>query len=152
MQFFMILNESSSLKVLLICVLLDTIFGVLRAIKERKVNSNVGIDGLIRKFGMMISVIFFILIDLIMEINFVSFIPKEVLNVFKIERVGISTLFLYLFILYESLSILKNMIKCKLPIPKKLQEALEKLFKSFTTELDEEGNEKTNGTKWRIKI
>ena len=146
MQFFHILNENASLKVLLLCVLLDTIFGILRAIKERKVNSNVGIDGLIRKCGMIVSVIVFILIDIIMTINLVGFIPKEILDVLKIETIGISTLFTWLFILYESLSILKNMIRCKLPIPKKLQEALEKLFKSFTNEL-EEGNEKEDGKK-----
>ena len=146
MQFFHILSENASLKVLLLCVLLDTIFGILRAIKERKVNSNVGIDGLIRKCGMIVSVIVFILIDIIMTINLVGFIPKEILDVLKIETIGISTLFTWLFILYESLSILKNMIRCKLPIPKKLQEALEKLFKSFTNEL-EEGNEKEDGKK-----
>ena len=50
MQFFNIIEKSSGFKVLFICVFLDTIFGVLRAIKEKKVNSNVGIDGLIRKF------------------------------------------------------------------------------------------------------
>lgn len=140
MQFFNILSKNAGFKVLLICVLLDTIFGVLRALKERKVNSNVGIDGLIRKFGMMISCLFFLIIDMIMEINLLSFVPKEVLSFFKLESVGISTLFVYLFILYESLSILKNMIKCKLPIPTKLQKALEKIFTRFTSELDE-GNE-----------
>ena len=146
MQFFNILSKSSGFKVLFICVFLDTIFGVLRAIKEKKVNSNVGIDGLIRKFGMMISCLFFLLIDLIMEINLLSFVPKEVLSFFKLESVGISTLFVYLFILYESLSILKNMIKCKLPIPKAFQRALEKIFKTFTAELDEgiEKNDKNN--------
>lgn len=141
MQFFNMLEQSSAFKVLFLCVFLDTIFGVLRAIKEKKVNSNVGIDGLIRKFGMMISCLFFMLIDLIMEINLLGFVPKEVLSFFKLESVGISTLFIYLFILYEGLSILKNMIKCKLPIPKALQNALEKLFKTFTGELDEEGKE-----------
>lgn len=140
MQFFNLLGKNKSLKVLIICVFLDTIFGVLRAIKQRKINSNIGIDGLIRKFGMVVSVIFFILIDIIMQINLVSFVPDEILKFFGIESVGVSTIFLYLFILYEALSILKNMIKCKLPIPKKLQEYLEKLFKKFTAELDE--NEK----------
>ena len=71
MQFFHILSESTELKVLLICVLLDSIFGVLRSIRERKFNSNIGIDGLIRKFGMMISVIFFMLIDTIVNLNLI---------------------------------------------------------------------------------
>lgn len=71
MQFFYNLQECNELKVLLIFVVLDTIFGVLRSIRERKLNSNIGIDGLIRKFGMLISVIFFIGIDLLLKINLI---------------------------------------------------------------------------------
>lgn len=137
MQFFHILYESSSLKVLLICVVLDSIFGVLRAIKEHKFNSNIGIDGLIRKFGMMISVIFFIAIDYITKFNVIGFIPEEIRSFLNVETIGISSLFLILFIIYEFLSIMKNMIKCKLPIPKKFQSFLERLFKKYTEELEE---------------
>ena len=137
MPFFEYLKASSELKVLLILVILDSIFGCLRAIRERKFNSNVGIDGLIRKFGMLISVIFFIAIDLIMKINLVGFIPEEIRKAINLEFFGISSMFLWLFIIYESLSILKNMIKCKLPIPKKFQNFLEKVFKTYTQELEE---------------
>lgn len=137
MQFLILLKESKLLKVLIILVLLDSIFGGLRAIRERKFNSNLGIDGLIRKFGMMISVIFFMAIDFILAINFIGFIPEEIRSYLNFENVGISAVFLFLFIIYESLSILKNMIKCKLPIPKKLQKFLEKIFKEYTKELDE---------------
>lgn len=138
MQFFNILYESKELKVLLICVLLDTIFGVLRAIKQKKLNSNIGIDGLIRKFGMTISVIFFMLIDYIVKLNLIGFIPEDVRKTVGVEAVGISGLFLYLFILYEALSILKNMILCKIPIPKKLQKVLKELFQKYTNELEKE--------------
>lgn len=143
MQFFNILYESKELKVLLICVLLDTIFGVLRAIKQKKLNSNIGIDGLIRKFGMTISVVFFMLIDYIVKLNLIGFIPEDVRKTVGVEAVGISGLFLYLFILYEALSILKNMILCKIPIPKKLQKVLKELFQKYTNELEKEN--KGNG-------
>lgn len=141
MQFFNILYESKELKVLLICVLLDTIFGVLRAIKQKKLNSNIGIDGLIRKFGMTISVVFFMLIDYIIKLNLIGFIPEDVRKTVGVEAVGISGLFLYLFILYEALSILKNMILCKIPIPKKLQKVLKELFQKYTNELEKENKE-----------
>lgn len=137
MQFFHILSSSSEFKVLLIFILLDTFFGSIRAIKEKKLNSNVGIDGLIRKFAMVVSVIAFLGIDLIINFNVIGFIPEELRSFINIEYIGISTLFLWLFIIYEFLSILKNMIKCKLPIPKKLQAFLEKIFKEYTSELDE---------------
>ena len=141
MQFFNILYESKELKVLLICVLLDTIFGVLRAIKQKKLNSNIGIDGLIRKFGMTISVVFFMLIDYIVKLNLIGFIPEDVRKTIGVEAVGISGLFLYLFILYEALSILKNMILCKIPIPKKLQKVLKELFQKYTNEIEKENKE-----------
>ena len=44
-----LLASNSFVKILLIAVALDTILGVLRAIKEHKFNSCVGIDGAIRK-------------------------------------------------------------------------------------------------------
>ncbi len=137
MPFFEYLNNCSELKVLIILVILDSIFGSLRAIRERKFNSNIGIDGLIRKFGMMISVIFFIIIDIIMKINLIGFIPEEIRKAINLEFFGISSMFLWLFIIYEGLSILKNMIKCKLPIPKKFQSFLERVFKTYTSELEE---------------
>lgn len=37
------------LQLVLIAVVIDTVFGVLRAIKERRFNSNFGINGAIRK-------------------------------------------------------------------------------------------------------
>ena len=137
MRYFDFLFNNDLLKVLAICIVLDTIFGVLRAIKQRKINSNIGIDGIIRKVGMLTSVIFFGLIDVILELNLIGFIPEEVRKAIKLDSVGIASLFNMLFIIFEALSILKNMIKCKLPIPKKLQKFLENIFNKFTEELKE---------------
>ena len=39
MRYFYFLIENNLIKVLLICIVLDTIFGVLRAIREKKTNS-----------------------------------------------------------------------------------------------------------------
>lgn len=83
---------------------------------------------------------FFGLIDVILEINLISFIPEDLRTFIKIESIGISSVFNLLFIVFEFLSIFKNMIKCKLPIPKKLQKWLENILNSFTTEL--KGDEK----------
>ena len=137
MQFFNYILQFSIVKVLVITIALDTIFGILRAIREKKINSTLGIDGMIRKVGMVISIVFFYLIDYIMELNFISFLPESLLEYLPIKELGIGFLFNTLFIVFESLSILKNMIKCKLPIPKKLQNFLEKVFSEFTDELKE---------------
>lgn len=147
MQFFNIISKNVGIKVLLICVMLDTIFGILRAIKQRKLNSNIGIDGLIRKFGMMISVLFFIAIDYLVNLNLIFFIPEDIRTFIGVESIGISGLFVYLFIMYEMLSILKNMVLCDLPIPKKMQSILKEFFVKYTDEIQEEKKEgkKKNG-------
>ena len=131
MRYFLFLLEGKFLKALVICIVLDTIFGILRAIRERKLNSNIGIDGTIRKAGMLISIIFFGLLDLVLELNLIGFIPEEIRSVIHLNKVGISDLFNILFIVFEILSVFKNMIKCKLPIPKKLQKFLENVLNHF---------------------
>ena len=86
---------------------------------------------------MLTSVIFFGLIDIILELNLIGFIPEEIRKAIKLDTIGIADLFNMLFVIFESLSILKNMVKCKLPIPKKLQQFLENAFNKFTEELKE---------------
>lgn len=133
--FIVNLMSNNTFIVLIIMIVLDTLFGILRAIKERKINSCIGIDGLIRKSGMMLSILFFFLIDKILELNLLGFIPEEVLKLVNVEKVGIGVLFGILYIAFESLSVLKNMYKCKLPIPKKLKNAIEKILSEFTEEI-----------------
>ena len=69
MEFIKNLINDNSIKILIIVIVLDLIFGILRAIKERKINSCIGIDGMIRKTGMLITIFFLILIDNIVNID-----------------------------------------------------------------------------------
>lgn len=137
MNFFKHLINKQAFKVLLIIIVLDCIFGILRAIKQRKLNSNIGIDGLIRKSGMILSIIFLYAIDFIMKLDFIFFIPSSFKQVWNINNVGIGGLFSLLFICFEFLSVFKNMTICRLPIPKKLQNYFEKILKEFTEEIQE---------------
>lgn len=134
-KYFVHLLENSNIKLLLIFIIFDIVFGILRAIKERKLNSTIGIDGMIRKAGMILSDCFLFIIDRIINLNFVGFVPEEILSFLNLKFVGIGDLFNILFLLFESLSVLKNMYKCKLPIPKKLEKAIEKLLTEFTEEV-----------------
>ena len=134
-EFLQGLINQQGVQILIIVIVLDTIFGILRALKENSLNSTIGIDGIIRKVGMLICIIFLSLIDTIVSINFIGFLPDEIKQFIHIEQIGIADLFNALFIVFEALSILKNMILCKLPIPKKFQEFLEKIMKDFTGEL-----------------
>ena len=141
-EFLLNLRNNVSIKILLICIVLDTLFGILRAIRYRKINSAIGIDGIIRKSGMLLSIFFFEMIDYVINLDLMGFIPVELKNYINIERVGIGFLFELIYIIFEFLSVLKNMILCKIPIPKKLQVFLNKLLKEFTQEIKEEGEKK----------
>lgn len=137
MEYLRNLINNDVFKILIIVVVLDTIFGILRAIKEKKVNSAIGIDGIIRKIGMIIAITFLSIIDNIVHVDLIGFIPENVKQVLNFSNVGISDLFNVLFIIFEILSIFKNMILCNLPIPRRLQEFLENAMKEFTGEIQE---------------
>ena len=135
LSFIQGLVDNKEFKVLIIVIALDTIFGILRALKQKKVNSSIGIDGIIRKVGMLIAVTFLRGIDAIVTIDLIGFIPEPIKNYANIGTLGVADLFSLLFIIFEILSVFKNMILCELPIPKKLQKALENIMKEFTGEL-----------------
>ena len=133
-----LLSSNSFVKILLIAVALDTILGVLRAIKEHKFNSCVGIDGAIRKAGMLLSVCFLMATDVIMHINVLSMVPEEYVQLLGIDKMVICEFFSLLFILYELVSILKNMTLCGLPVPTKIKRWIQKFLDDMTEELPEE--------------
>lgn len=133
-------------KLLIFGVLMDTVLGVLRAIKEHKFNSCVGIDGAIRKVAMLCSVLFLMVVDSIVQIDFLFMVPTEYLQFFGITRLGICELFCILYILYEAVSILKNMTLCGLPVPNKIRVFIQKFLDDMTEELPEEVSAKLQET------
>ena len=137
MEKFISLLNNDGMKVLIVVIVLDLILGILRAIREKSMNSCIGIDGMIRKVGMLIVIVFLTIIDSIIHLDLIGFIPETLRNSLKLGKVGISCLFNILFIIFEILSIFKNMILCKLPIPKKFQLFLENVMKEFTGEIKE---------------
>lgn len=137
-DFITLLGSNSLIKLLLLAVVLDTILGVGRAIKYHKFNSSVGIDGAIRKVMMLVSAGVLMLADLIIHINLVGFIDDQYLKVIGLEKVGMCELFCLLFIVYEAVSILKNMLLCGLPIPRRIREWLLKFLDDMTAELPDD--------------
>lgn len=132
------LLNNKLIHVLVIFIVLDIIFGILGSIIQHKTNSTVGIDGMIRKIGMLFSITGCIILDKIVEIDLVFFLPEALKQYFG--TVGISTLFSIIYCLFETLSIFKNMIRCKIPLPNKLKKYIEKLLKEFTSEMKEGEN------------
>ena len=137
-EFIALLGSNSLIKLLLLAVVLDTILGVGRAIKYHKFNSSVGIEGAIRKVMMLVSAGVLMLADLIIHINLVGFVENQYLKVIGLEKVGMCELFCLLFVVYEAVSILKNMLLCGLPIPRRIREWLLKFLDDMTAELPDD--------------
>lgn len=136
-EYYEIMVHNKGVQLLIIFIVLDVIFGVLRAIKEGKLNSTIGIDGVIRKVGMIITICVSILVDMIVSVDLIGFIPENIKVALGLSKVGCSIIFNIIYIVFEILSIFKNMYKCKLPLPKKLKVFLEKMLKEFTSEIKE---------------
>ena len=118
-----------------IVILMDTFFGVCRALKEHKFNSCFGIDGGIRKVAMLGCIAFLAGLDICIKINIAFMLPQEWINYLGTDQIGLCEFFSILFILYEAASILKNMLLCGLPIPARFRKVLEKMLDYFTDEL-----------------
>lgn len=132
------------LKLLIVVIVLDCILGTLRAIKEHCFNSCIGIDGLIRKFAMLSTAIGTKIIDNIVKVNLIGFIPEEIRNFIHFDYAGISELFILLFIIYEALSILKNLTRLEIPIFKNSQKWLKNFLSKYTDENIEAESNKEN--------
>ena len=132
--------NSMIFKLVILAVVADTVFGVLRAIKEKKFNSCIGIDGVIRKTAMIFSLGFCIATDVVVNINLIGFLPKfllEWLKALNMSHVGLMDFFGIMFIGYEVVSILKNMTLCGLPV-KHVFDKVRKFLKTYTDELPDE--------------
>lgn len=101
-----------ALKTLLVFILLDYITGVCKSIVKKKVNSIVGIKGIIKKIGYLIIVALSVQLDIITG-----------------GTGALRTLVIYFFVANEGISILENWGSIGLPLPKKIMETLEQLKK-----------------------
>lgn len=134
-------DVSPIVKIVALAIMGDTVFGVLRSLKEHGFNSSFGIDGGIRKVGMIVAMILLYVADLVIHINLAGFLPKEWLEAINLTKVGMTEFFGILFIAYEIISILKNMILIGLPIPAKLKDKIENFLYTMTDEMPSEERE-----------
>ena len=140
-RFFAALMGNVFVQLLLIAVCADMVFGSLRAAKYHCWNSAVGIDGAIRKAGMLACVLLFTAIDMMMHVDVLSWLPADTRNVLDacgVVKMGVTELFALLFILYEATSVLKNMLLCGLPVPAGMREKLASWLDSMTDEIGHE--------------
>lgn len=122
----------------IIAIIFDTFIGVLWALKDKRVNSTIGIDGMIRKVGMLGCIVFLVIVDYLLKLNLVGWLPADVLEVFSViglDYVGISDLFGLLFVAFEILSIIKNWAMLGLPMFRGITDWVTTFLETFTDEL-----------------
>jgi len=99
-----------ALQVLLLVVVLDYLTGVCKAIYNKKLNSEIGLKGIVKKIGYFILVAVSTMLDRITG-----------------DTGAIRTIVIYFFVANEGISILENWGGMGLPLPPKLKNALEQL-------------------------
>lgn len=92
---------STQFYILLLLIVIDYLSGVLVALYEKKLRSSIGRKGILRKFGIIMCVVFCILIDSLQ----ISGIPE------------LEDLIILFFTINESISILENLSKIGVPLP-----------------------------------
>ena len=112
---------------LMIC---DILSGIFKAVAQKRgINSTVGTNGLIRKAGVLLALLVFIVVDSLVELNLVSIIPKEMLEVFQLDqvRIGLSSIMLCFFGLFELSSLFENLGEVGVPLPQFITKFIERL-------------------------
>ena len=99
-----------AIQTLLICMIVDYITGICNAFYEKKLNSNIGIKGIIKKIGYLLIIGITVLLDRLIG-----------------DTGAIRTTVIYIFVANEMLSIIENWAGMGLPIPAVLLDKLEQL-------------------------
>ena len=115
---FDIMRGNILFQLVVIMIVMDVVFGSLRAAKERSFNSSVGIHGGIRKIGMLISLVCLVFVDILCPVNLVGFLPETLREYIHMQDITVMEFFALLYIVYEVLSVLKNMTLSGLPVKK----------------------------------
>ena len=101
-----------SLTCLLIAIVLDYVSGIIKAYETKELSSKIGARGIVKKVAILIVIMLAVLVDRTTG-----------------ESGAIRTLVIYYFVANEGLSIIENLAKAGVPIPKNLRDALKTLKK-----------------------
>lgn len=127
------------------CVVADTIFGMMKALKQHTFNASFGLDGAIRKVVMIVSVLFLMLVDRLIGINVIGLISPEVREAVRIDRIGLGELFCIMYALHEMASILRNWYVFGLPVPKWMESKVEGMLAEMSNSNGQAQAEAVNG-------
>jgi toxin secretion/phage lysis holin len=97
--------HNTQFQVLLLLIIVDYLSGVLVALYEQKLRSSIGRKGILKKFGIIMCVAFCVLVDSLQ----IPGIPE------------LESLIILFFSVNESVSILENLSKIGVPLPRFLK-------------------------------
>lgn len=125
------IQNSPVVRILILLIVTDVIFGILRSIKEKKFTSGIGINGVIRKVAMITCIVVVYLFDIIVKIDLTSFVPEVLSSL--VPTIGLCEFFGFILSLFELESIIDNYKAIGLPFPTvistKISDWLHKLTK-----------------------
>ena len=101
-----------ALQSLLIVIVIDYLTGIASAIYNKELSSKIGFKGIIKKFSYLLVVALSVVIDNLLG-----------------QSGLIRSLVIYFFVANDGLSIIENMAKMNIKLPKKLIDALEQIKK-----------------------
>ena len=133
---FAVMRGNTLFQLVVIMIVMDVLFGSLRAAKDRAFNSSVGIDGGIRKLGMLLSLVCLVFVDILCPVNLIGFIPEVLREYIHLKDITVMEFFALLYIVYEALSVLKNMTLSGLPV-RRVWIAVKRFLKKNTGEFIE---------------
>ena len=131
------MNTIRILMMISVLVLSDFMTGYVKAYIKCELNSSIGLDGLIRKAMILFSMLIFMILDSILRLNLISWLPNQMLEViqrFGVEKMGLSELMGVGIILQEGTSILENLYQLGGSIPKVIAKRIERIRQSYLTE------------------
>ena len=99
-----------ALKCLLLMIVFDYVTGIASAIYNKKINSKIGLKGIIKKFMYLVIVAVCVVIDKLTG-----------------QEGVVRNLIIYFLVANDGISIIENMAKMNIPLPKKLISVLEQL-------------------------
>lgn len=105
---FLIGKIDISIIILASFMIFDYLTGVIKAIKNKKLNSKIGFEGLLKKICIFIILIVANLLDLLLGNDNLMF----------------RSIVIYFYISNEGISILENLCEMNVPIPEKIKEIL----------------------------
>lgn len=121
---FMFGELDAPLKVLILFVIIDYVTGLMCAVVEKTVSSEVGAKGLARKIGI------FLLVALANVMDMIAFNG--------LDGFALRTTVIFFYISNEGISIIENAGRLGIPIPKKVRDVLEQLNNEEAEEPEDE--------------